>query len=47
MKNNEKNDYRESEKETRDGHSDTRESNFSCNNPDEHLGCDPGIDVAG
>jgi hypothetical protein len=30
-----------------EGHVDTREANFECENPDEHLGCDPGIDVAG
>jgi hypothetical protein len=30
-----------------DGHVDTREANFKCENPDEHLGCDMGIDVAG
>ena len=29
------------------GHVDTRESNFSCDNPDPHLGCDLGIDVQG
>ncbi len=30
-----------------EGHVDTREANFSCEQPDEHLGCDMGIDVAG
>jgi hypothetical protein len=30
-----------------DGHVDTREANFSCDNRDEHLGCDLGIDVMG
>ncbi len=30
-----------------EGHVDTREDNFNCDNPDKHLGCDPGIDVAG
>ena len=30
-----------------EGHVDTRESNFQCENPDEHLGCDMGIDVQG
>jgi hypothetical protein len=30
-----------------EGHVDTREKNFECENKDEHLGCDPGIDVAG
>ncbi len=41
------NDYIESKEETSEGHVDTRHSNFECENPDEHLGCDPGIDVAG
>ena len=30
-----------------EGHEDTRESNFECETPDEHLGCDLGIDVQG
>jgi len=30
-----------------EGHVDTRESNFECENPDKHLGCDLGIDVQG
>jgi hypothetical protein len=30
-----------------EGHIDTREKNFVCENPDEHLGCDLGIDVQG
>lgn len=29
------------------GHTDTRESNFSCDTPDPSLGCDLGIDVQG
>ena len=29
------------------GHVDTREQNFECEKPDEHLGCDMGIDVQG
>jgi hypothetical protein len=33
--------------ESNNGHVDTREANFHCEIPDEHLGCDPGIDVAG
>ena len=40
-------DYVENNKETSEGHVDTRHNNFECENPDEHLGCDPGIDVAG
>ncbi len=43
----ESNDYIESNEETSEGHVDTRHNNFECQNPDEHLGCDPGIDVAG
>lgn len=39
--------YIESEKERERGHEDTRHKNFECENPDRHLGCDPGIDVAG
>jgi hypothetical protein len=35
------------EKDNNDGHIDTREQNFKCENPDEKLGCDLGIDVAG
>ena len=30
-----------------EGHADTRQANFQCENPDPNLGCDPGIDVAG
>ena len=40
-------DYIENEREREQGHEDTRKSNFSCENPDPHLGCDLGIDVAG
>lgn len=40
-------DYVESDKERNEGHTDTRDKNFECENPDENLGCDPGIDVAG
>ena len=39
--------YIETEKEREEGHVDTRENNFECENKDPHLGCDPGIDVAG
>lgn len=39
--------YVENDEESNKGHVDTRHSNFECKNPDEHLGCDPGIDVAG
>ena len=41
------NDYVESDREREAGHVDTRSRNFECENPDEHLGCDLGIDVAG
>ena len=30
-----------------DGHIDTRENNFECDNKDPNLGCDLGIDVQG
>ena len=33
--------------ESNEGHADTRKANFECENPDEHLGCDLGIDVQG
>jgi len=39
--------YVESDDERDAGHVDTRGRNFECENKDEHLGCDPGIDVAG
>ena len=40
-------DYVQTEEERDAGHEDTRQLNFECPNPDEHLGCDMGIDVAG
>jgi hypothetical protein len=40
-------DYFESDREREEGHVDTRARNFECDNPDKHLGCDLGIDVAG
>jgi hypothetical protein len=40
-------DYFESDREREEGHVDTRTRNFECDNPDKHLGCDMGIDVAG
>ena len=40
-------DYVEKDKERDKGHQDTRSRNFECDNPDPHLGCDMGIDVAG
>ena len=39
--------YIESENEREEGHVDTRERNFECENKDPYLGCDLGIDVAG
>jgi hypothetical protein len=39
--------YIETETEREEGHVDTRERNFECENKDPHLGCDLGIDVAG
>ena len=41
------NNYLETEEEREEGHVDTRERNFECEDKDPHLGCDPGIDVAG
>lgn len=35
------------EYEDGEGHLDTRERNFECENKDENLGCNMGIDVAG
>ena len=43
----EKHNHIETDGEREDGHVDTREKNFECENKDPHLGCDPGIDVAG
>lgn len=40
-------DYIENDQERTEGHVDTRHHNFECDNPDNRLGCDPGIDVAG
>ena len=39
--------YIESEKDREEGHVDTREKNFECEEKDPNLGCDMGIDVAG
>jgi hypothetical protein len=39
--------YLENENDSNEGHMDTRHHNFECDRPDEHLGCDLGIDVAG
>jgi hypothetical protein len=39
--------YMETDQEREEGHQDTRNWNFECANPDEHLGCDLGIDVQG
>ena len=47
MTNNKVENYIESENERTQGHVDTRQKNFECENPDEYLGCDLGIDVAG
>ncbi|MGM0417711.1 MAG: hypothetical protein ACQEQS_03200 [Thermodesulfobacteriota bacterium] len=40
-------DFTETKEELENGHADVREQNFRCENKDEHLGCDLGIDVAG
>jgi hypothetical protein len=39
--------YIETKEELEKGHIDVRDKNFRCENPDPHLGCDLGIDVAG
>ena len=39
--------YIETDNEREEGHVDTRERNFECENKDPRLGCDMGIDVAG
>ena len=39
--------YIENDQEREEGHQDTRAKNHECENKDPHLGCDPGIDVAG
>ena len=39
--------YIETDKEREEGHVDTREQNFDCEDKDPNLGCDMGIDVAG
>jgi len=41
------NNYIETDNEREEGHADTRERNFECENTDPHLGCNLGIDVAG
>ena len=33
--------------DSNEGHVDTRSANFECENKDEHLGCDLGVDVQG
>ena len=33
-------------KDDNEGHVDTREQNFECENKDPHPGCNLGIDVA-
>ena len=40
-------DYIETDQEREEGHADTRHKNHECETPDEHLGCDMGIDVQG
>jgi hypothetical protein len=40
-------DYFESDEERAQGYVDSRHKDFECENPDEHLGCDPRVDVAG
>jgi hypothetical protein len=40
-------DYIETEDERSEGHTDTRDANFECEDKDPNLGCDMGIDVQG
>ena len=47
MTNNREENYIENDKESNEGHVDTRQANLECENPDKNLGCDLGIDVAG
>ncbi|MGE4519746.1 MAG: hypothetical protein AB7E04_09600 [Desulfobacteraceae bacterium] len=47
MENNKIENYIETREEEERGHVDVRERNFRCENPDKHLGCELGIDVAG
>ncbi|MDJ0784605.1 MAG: hypothetical protein QNJ22_21760 [Desulfosarcinaceae bacterium] len=47
MTNHREDNYFESDQDREEGHIDTRNQNFECDQPDEHLGCDMGIDVAG
>ena len=47
MTHNREDNYFESDDDRDEGHVDTRHHNFECDTPDEHLGCDMGIDVAG
>ncbi|MFH0729023.1 MAG: hypothetical protein V2B19_22125 [Pseudomonadota bacterium] len=44
MENTKREDYFD---DSNEGHVDTRHANFECDNPDENLGCDLGIDVQG
>ena len=44
MADNKTQDYTDDRNE---GHVDTREANFECEDKDPNLGCDMGIDVAG
>jgi len=44
---NDSNNYIETDEEREEGHVNTREGNFGCEDRDVHLGCDMGIDVAG
>lgn len=39
--------YIERDEDAEKGHEDPRPQNFECSDPDPHLGCDLGIDVAG
>jgi len=47
MTNHKDENYIKSDNERTQRYVDTRQKNFECENPDERLGCDLGIDVAG
>ena len=45
--NNNTQDYIETDSEREEGHVDTRDANFECEDKDPNLGCNLGVDVAG
>jgi len=47
MENIKEESYIETDQEKEEGHVDTRNANFDCEDKDPNLGCDLGTDVAG